>query len=175
MKNGNQSEFAEMREEIVAYLDGELPPDQSAAVERRLASDDGYRHEMLQLQRTWDILDQLPRTTASSDFTRSTMEMAAHKASRAETQSWLKKLNWKWIAICVLAAAAGFGGYAWAAKKAAEPNEDLARDLQLYQEYEMFEGIDSIEFVQRLDEEALFSGEALSVQNSTKGVTDAAP
>ena len=162
MNQEEQSDFADMREEIVAYLDGELPPEQAAAVERRLAADDGYRHEMLQMQRTWDMLDQLPQTTASIDFTRSTMEMVVQKAARPEQRSWLKKFNWNWVLICLLAMAAGFGGYALAAKKAAEPAEALARDLQLYQEFELFEEIDSLQFVERLDEEALFSDEAPS-------------
>jgi len=45
------------REELVAYLDGELTPDERAAVERRLGEDPEYNREMESLRATDALLD----------------------------------------------------------------------------------------------------------------------
>src|SRR2546421_727285 len=44
-------------DEIVAYLDGELPPQDCRRVESRLASDEGYRQQLHELDRAWEALD----------------------------------------------------------------------------------------------------------------------
>ena len=64
-------------EELVAYLDGELEPARQLQVERRLADDADYRGELIRLQRSWDLLDQLPRADTDEEFTKSTITMAA--------------------------------------------------------------------------------------------------
>ena len=46
-------------QELVAYLDGELDAETSTRVEQRLTEDDDYRTQLQQLQRTWDLLDEL--------------------------------------------------------------------------------------------------------------------
>ena len=50
---------AAIDEEIVAYLDGELDMETAAKVERRLADDPRYNARLNQLQRAWDMLDNL--------------------------------------------------------------------------------------------------------------------
>ena len=67
-------------EKLVAYLDGELDAESSQQVERRLAEDPGYRHELKQMQRAWDLLDELPRAEVSETFTQTTVEMVALSA-----------------------------------------------------------------------------------------------
>jgi anti-sigma factor RsiW len=62
-------------EEIVAYLDGELSPQESAQVEQRLASDETYRQKLQSLQRAWTALDELPAATLDDRFAQTTMEM----------------------------------------------------------------------------------------------------
>ena len=47
-------------EELVAYLDGELPPDDCRRVEERLAADDDYRQQLRDLDQAWEALDALP-------------------------------------------------------------------------------------------------------------------
>jgi anti-sigma factor RsiW len=55
-------------EELVAYLDGELPPDDCRRVERRLAEDDDYRQRLRDLDQAWEALDALPATRADDDL-----------------------------------------------------------------------------------------------------------
>ena len=72
-------------EEIVAYLDGELSPEESARVERRLASDESYRQQLQGIKRAWAALDELPQSYVDERFSRTTMEMAV-KAAASEVQ-----------------------------------------------------------------------------------------
>src|SRR5262245_53067800 len=70
-------------EEIVAYLDGELSPEESARIERRLASDESYRQQLQGVERAWKALDELQMPTAGDKFARTTMQMTVD-AARAE-------------------------------------------------------------------------------------------
>src|SRR5262249_10304629 len=60
-------------EEIVAYLDGELDAKDADGVAARLTLDPKLRAEAESLQRTWDILDILPRPQPPATFTTRTM------------------------------------------------------------------------------------------------------
>ena len=60
-------------EEIVAYLDGELSSEESARVERRLASDEAYRQQLQGIDRAWHALDDLPMATVDDRFSRTTL------------------------------------------------------------------------------------------------------
>ena len=63
-------------DEIVAYLDGELPPQDCRRVESRLATDEEFRQELHELDRAWDALDVLPASTVDDGFARTTIELA---------------------------------------------------------------------------------------------------
>ncbi len=76
----------EAYEQLVAYLDGELDAETSKQVERRLAENVEYRRELQQLQRAWDMLDELPRAEVSESFTQTTVEMVALSAAQELTE-----------------------------------------------------------------------------------------
>ena len=65
------------REELVAYLDGELAPEESSNVERLLADDPKLRDEMVRMEKVWGALDSIPRSTVDESFTNTTVEMVA--------------------------------------------------------------------------------------------------
>ena len=62
-------------EELVAYLDGELPPEECRHIEARLAADADYRQQLRDLDQAWEALDALPTRKANDDFARTTMEL----------------------------------------------------------------------------------------------------
>src|SRR5437016_5432419 len=62
------------RADLVAYLDGELAPDEQRRVEALLNRNARARAEADAYRRTWDLLDHLPRPGPSSDFTSRTLE-----------------------------------------------------------------------------------------------------
>ena len=67
----------ELTEEIVAYLDGELDPSEADAVAARLSLDPKLRSQADAFQRTWDILDILPRPQPSPNFAARTVSQLA--------------------------------------------------------------------------------------------------
>lgn len=66
---------AEQRENLVAYMDGELDEGASQGVEQALAESVVARHEVDMLSRTWDLLNVLPGVKASEEFSRKTMSL----------------------------------------------------------------------------------------------------
>ncbi len=85
----------EEREDLIAYLDGELSEDRAQEVEATLNRDPAAREEAQALQRTWDMLDYLPRPKAPESFTNQTMErLATQTFRRAAQQRWLLRISW---------------------------------------------------------------------------------
>src|SRR5437660_4064674 len=64
---------SEQRENLTAYLDGELDDTQTQEIEQILAASEVARHEVDMLSRTWDALNVLPAHKASGEFTRKTL------------------------------------------------------------------------------------------------------
>src|SRR5262245_48765997 len=64
------------RDELTAYLDGELDEATAAAVEQRLRDDPGLRREAETLKRAWEMLAFRPQPEPSTDFAARTMSMA---------------------------------------------------------------------------------------------------
>ena len=68
-------------EQLVAYLDGELTPQERSALDSRLGRDAALRSRLRELQHGWDLLDELPMATPSPILLESTLRMAALEAS----------------------------------------------------------------------------------------------
>jgi len=71
----------EVDEQLVAYLDGELRPQERAELEQRLGHDSNLRARLRTLQNGWDLLDDLPMATPSAVLLESTIRMAATTAT----------------------------------------------------------------------------------------------
>src|SRR5262245_46324906 len=101
-------------EELVAYLDGELTPEECRRVEERLAVDDNYRQQLRDLDQAWEALDSLPSTAVDDSFARTTIELACVAAQEdlSKKQADVAAVNtgrkrW-WISAAVAAAVLGF-------------------------------------------------------------------
>src|ERR671922_129363 len=81
--SSSEPEFdSQAGDELVAYLDGELPPDECRGVEERLATDADYRQQLRDLDQAWEALDALPATNVDDQFARTTIEMVTVAAQR---------------------------------------------------------------------------------------------
>jgi anti-sigma factor RsiW len=156
-----------IREELVAYLDGELDGEDSLRVERRLAEDAAYRQALQELEKAWDLLDALPHAHPDEDFTRTTVEMVVLSARQDIEQVKTHARRRQWISLLTLAvlalvaALAGFGGVYWTSTR---PNRELVRDLPMrdlpiIENMEYYRHADSLEFLRRLESEGLFQEE----------------
>ena len=68
---------AQDRDNLVAYLDGELDERTARALEAKLSRDPQARSEAEALKRTFNLLDYLPRGEASSQFASRTLDRLA--------------------------------------------------------------------------------------------------
>jgi anti-sigma-K factor RskA len=156
------AEASTIDEELVAYLDGELSPDQATRVERRMAEDPKYAARLNQLQRAWDLLDTLNRSEANDDFVHSTVEMVAvHAVEEAKTQKLrtVQRRNFGWVAMVALVLAGTAGTYFLIKDRLSRDNRELVRDLPLIERVDDYRNIDSLSFVKQLERENLFATE----------------
>src|SRR5213082_1219726 len=63
----------EQRDNLAAYLDGELEETATQEIEQILSVSEVARHEVDMLSRTWDMLNSLPTHKASEEFTQKTV------------------------------------------------------------------------------------------------------
>ena len=151
-----------LEEELVAYLDGELDADDSRRIEERLATDATVRQELTRLERSWRLLDRLPRSEVSENFTQSTIEMLAVKAAEdlqreraREPRRRMKRL----AAAAAVALLAIAGGYVVSRLQWPDPNDQLVQDLPILENLDQYRQIEDIEFLRQLHEQALFEEE----------------
>lgn len=149
-------------EQLVAYLDGELDADQVRQLEDRLMSDAQFQNQLQKLQRSWDLLDELPREVATESFTKTTVEMVAIKATddlmAATTAFHRKRTRRQWLgwSVALMVCAGSFWGFrSWLGRH----DRQLVEDLPVIENVDMYRTIDDIDFLLSLDQEGLFSDE----------------
>ncbi len=154
-------------EELVAYLDGELSPEQSQQVETRLGVDPDYRQRLRQLEHTWELLDELPPTDPTASFTRSTMEMAVSCATKDHNQRRRNFFTFPlrfvvMVGLPLILAGATYGLTQWFQ---AVPYAELLKDLPVIENVDVYTKAERIEFLEMLRQEGLFvetsSGDAV--------------
>ena len=140
-------------EEIVAYLDGELPEAESAQVEQKLSSNETYRRHMQGFDRVWSALDELPGMTAGDSFSKTTIEIVVNAAEqevqqRTEALPRLRRNHAMTNSIWVIAAALlGYLGYRTLRH---DPNEMLIADLPVIEHVDIYSQFQSIDFLRQL-------------------------
>jgi len=147
-------------EEIVAYLDGELSPEESADVEQRLASDEGYRQQLQSVERAWAALDDLPPVTVDDRFSRTTMELAVQIAAEVVQEQTTalpiirrkRRLSTVMAAVAVAALGCLVCRLAWR-----NPNAELLVDLPVIDNVDMYSQFEDVGFLRSLRRE--FGGE----------------
>lgn len=165
MNERNEHDAAVMEEELVAYLDGELPAAEQVRIERRLADDVAYRQKLAQLQKAWDLLDLLQKSEPDAEFTRSTVEMVAIQqtkdAEQQQTTAQQKQLAW-WLGgslAIVLSAVIGFFVVQY---QLGAPERQLLQDLPVIERVDQYRSVESLDFLEQLREAELFAGEGES-------------
>jgi hypothetical protein len=143
-------------EEIVAYLDGELPADESARVERRLASDESYRQQLQSVERAWAALDELPMATVDDRFSRTTLQMAVQVAAE-EVQQLTTAMplvrRRRWLSTALGAAAAAALAFLFFQIIRHDPNRTLVADLPVIDAVDAYSQFENVAALQSIDRE----------------------
>ena len=154
-----------LEEQLVAYLDGELDAEASRRVEELLATDPRVRQTLQQLDRTWEFLDELDKPQVAESFAQTTLEMVTVAAGEdvrtglAETRRRRRRRRRRWAIAGGSLLAAGLAGFLAVALFAPDRNEQLIQDLPVLQNLDEYCQIDSIEFLQMLNQQDLFTEE----------------
>jgi anti-sigma factor RsiW len=144
-----------LRENLVAYLDGELDEADTLEVERTLTESAEIRQEVEALSRTWDLLDQLPRVRASSEFTERTMASIQAASTVEVARPWIspetKKRIWLASLLAGLAACAVLG-FLVTNRGLPDKTEALMRDLPVIEQVDLYEEVGDVEFLRELEQ-----------------------
>lgn len=166
-----------LTEEIVAYLDGELDPKSAEGVATKLSLDPRLRAEAESLQRTWDILDILPRPLPSSNFTTRTLSQAmpvpAGSASGATIPFGTSGATMTlpaaapgigfWLtsaAIVLVAALLGYIGHREFAPPRPAGVDPSLEDVPLMKNLRLYRYVDDLEYLQKLDTVEMFADDS---------------
>lgn len=167
----NQSDLTHAaNDDLVAYLDGELDHDSSQRIEQQLARDPKYRQRLQQLQRAWDLLDSLPRATASGSFARTTVELVALNASQEIERLASQRKNRNamgWLLGIAAVTATTLAGFLVTSFQLATPDRQLLDDLPVLERLDYYRTVDNVdrpggdvvEFLRLLQLEQLFPQE----------------
>ncbi|HEY2839389.1 MAG TPA: hypothetical protein VGJ26_09580 [Pirellulales bacterium] len=150
-------------EKLVGYLDGELDSAAASEVEHALAQDARVRQELKQLERCWELLDELPRDEVDEDFTRTTVEMIAVRAEReqAEEQAQLPARKRKaWLLACGSFLAAAIAGFIAIGFLGDRENKKLLKDLPVVENLDQYRQVDDVNFLRALSAKDLLPHEA---------------
>jgi hypothetical protein len=168
--------------ELIAYLDGELDDDATRAVESRLAEDETSRKKIDAYQKTYDLLDYLPKPAPSPNFASRTLTALQPSLPRATgagqteptTQRiWPETLGW--AAAAMLASLATFLIASFISSKGIFAKRELAsaEDYKLMGKLPLYIGIDDLEFLKGLDQSDLFDPtETIGTTPATTGVVE---
>ena len=151
---------AEQREDLVAYLDGELPDEQVQQIDRIIAGSEVARHEVEALARTWEMLDVLPPTPASEDFASKTMTnlKVMETPLRLTDQWWYSHFRRIWVVLGWITSLVlcGWLGYMVTRHWIPNPNEEILRDLPVIENLDQYQEVREIEFLNELKKSSLF-------------------
>ena len=152
---------AEQRDNLVAYLDGELEEPNSQEIEKILAVNPVARNDVEMLMRTWELLDGLPRPAATEEITQRTLStLKTIDVTQPLTERpWFEKARQGaivagWLGGLAVSAVAGF--YVTNQLVPSETRR-LAEDLPVIERLQQYVEVDNFLFLEHLRQTGLFS------------------
>lgn len=146
----------DFHETLVAYLDGELEADAAHEVEQLVARDPEVEARLRNLERTWKLLDELPRAEVDPSFTRSTVEMAALSIEEHELASGIGSRTMRAALAAVLLLGTALAGFV-AAHFWPDANATLLAHLPVIEHLEAYRQTPDIDFLRKLRQESVFA------------------
>jgi anti-sigma factor RsiW len=149
------------RDNLVAYLDGELNEAESRVLASKLTRSVSGRREKEALERTWELLDHLPRPEAPEEFASRTVSQAEGLGAGDEQLARVAGRTARIVvrvAVCLGIAAATVGvAYAGVRWLWPDPTGRLARELPLAEHLEEYREVGTFDFLEQLDQSPAFN------------------
>lgn len=159
---------AEERENLTAYLDGELDEKLASEIEQKLTRSEVARREVEILSRTWDMLGLLPRVNVSEEFSHKTMAIAKQAEDPLlldRSKVWLLQARrigylagWG-VAICL----AAFAGFQITNRFIPDESRLLVEELPIIENLDNYREVGDVEFLRQLQSGHVFHEEATNV------------
>lgn len=141
----------EMNDEtLVAYLDGELSPEETVTIDQQIEQDQALQKRLEDLRTSWDLLDELPAPEPTPDLAQTTIEMVA-LSMREQDRSWLGWLKGNvWLAVLAGALSTLALGTLVSAGVSHFRMNALMEDIPILLNFRELSGLDSAEWLERL-------------------------
>jgi hypothetical protein len=141
------------RSNLVAYLDGELNDAESRRIATKLTQSLTARREVEALQKTWELLDLLPRPKVSEDFTARTLTVATQQPEGlvGSVASDLVRRVGTALTCAAISAICFVVGYFLILRLWPNPTARLARDLPIAESLDEYRDVGSFPFLEMLD------------------------
>jgi len=157
-------------EKLVAYLDGEVSDQEAIEVEQSLSTDEDTRAHVDALERTWELLDKLPITKASEEFTDKTIStirtiqqdaIATEEQNKSgfgltsKSRAQLRKagIAGAWL---VGLACSIMAGYLITNQWLPDETDPLLKELSLIENLDTYSEVQSLEFLEELQKSGTF-------------------
>jgi anti-sigma factor RsiW len=149
---------------LVAYLDGELNDAEARAIATKLTKSATARREVEALEKTWELLDHLPRPQVSAEFTARTLTEVQQlsvaddrfeSVVKQTTQNALRSVLWV-VASC-LAVGVGYALTQWVWPN---PTARVARDLTIAEHLDEYRDVGTFDYLEELAHSPEFSTDA---------------
>jgi hypothetical protein len=151
------------RDNLVAYIDGELTEVESQAIATKLSLSATARREVELLEKTWELLDHLPRPKAPEDFTARTLTQVGRLATqRLQLKSTISRVLERLAraALAALISLLAFGlGFLLTRWVWPDPTARLARELPIAEHLDEFRDVGTMDFLEKIVDSPAFNSE----------------
>ena len=147
------------RENLVAYLDGELEDEPAREIDEVLAKSPVARHEVQMLSRTIELIDTLDRPAVSEEFTKKTLaslDRIDNRQAATASGDWLAKLTRRTGVLAVWAVAlvvSTYAGYSLTNRWLPREQDLLLDDLPIVESYHRYKRVKDAEFLRELQKQ----------------------
>jgi len=142
------------RGNLVAYLDGELNDAEARAIATKLTQSPTARREVEILEKTWELLDYLPRPKASERLTERTLtEIRQLSLGGGRIETAFQQASVRVVRVILIGGAAlvALGlGYALTRWAWPDPTARLVRDLPIAEHLDEYRDVGNFEFLETL-------------------------
>lgn len=145
----------EIRENLVAYLDGELDEDGTLDVERTLTESAEIRLEVEALSKTWDLLGELPSVESSKEFTERTLASiqtaSVPELTKPQFGPQIRR-NILWASLVVGLVGSAVFGYWMTNRGIPDQTDPLLKNLPVIQKLDVYEEVGNVEYLNELEQ-----------------------